>query len=68
MVIPTDEGPFELTQQTTPRVHVEEGVVHVRLELHRLHGTRGRWDVEILLHPKLANELGAELIEAVKKA
>jgi hypothetical protein len=49
-------------------VRVEGGVVHVRLELSKLNETRGHWDVEILLSPKIANELGAELIENLKKA
>jgi hypothetical protein len=65
---PKDEGPFSLKKQTTPRVRVEGGVVYVRLELSRLNETGGQWDVETLLHPRMANELGAELIEAANKS
>jgi hypothetical protein len=68
MVSPTGREQFELKPQTTPRVRVEGGVVYARLELSRLNETRGHWDVEILLPPKIANELGAELLEAAKKA
>jgi hypothetical protein len=65
---PTEEGPFELKQTTTPRVRVEGGVVYVRLELSKVHDTYGKLEIEILLPPRTANELGAELIGAAKKA
>lgn len=68
MSSPARDGSFKIKSETVPRVRVEGNAVYVRLELHKINETSGQWDIELVLHPALAKELGTELTEQAMKA
>jgi hypothetical protein len=67
MVNPTNAHRVELKQQTVPRVRTEGGRVLVRLELVSVANVGYAQDIELVLTPKNAAELGAELTIAIQK-
>jgi hypothetical protein len=56
-----------LKKQTLRRVRAEASAVTVRLELASLRDPSGVLDIEIVLAPEIAAQLGWELLESVKK-
>ena len=67
MVNPTNAQRVELKQQTVPRVRAEGGRVLVRLELVSVADVGYAQDIELVLTPKNAAVLGAELAIAIQK-
>ena len=67
MVNPANAQRVELKQQTVPRVRAEAGRVLVTLELASVADVGCPQDIELVLTPKNAAELGAELTIAIQK-
>jgi hypothetical protein len=67
MANPTNAQRVELKQQTVPIVRTEGGCVLVRLELVSAADNGYAQDIELILTPKNAAELGAELAIAIQK-
>jgi hypothetical protein len=67
MVNPPNAQRVELKQQTVPIVRTEGGRVLVRLELVSVANVGHAQDIELVLTPKNAAELGAELTIAIQK-
>ena len=67
MVNPANAQRVELKQQTVPRVRAEAGRVLVTLELASVADVGCPQDIELVLTPKNAAVLGAELAIAMQK-
>ena len=67
MVNPANVQRVELKQQTFPRVRTEEGRILVTLELTSVVDVGYPRDIELVLTPKNAAVLGAELAIAIQK-
>ena len=67
MVNPANAQRVELKQQTVPRVRTEAGRVLVTLELASVADAGYAQDIELVLTPKNAAVLGAELAIAMQK-
>ena len=67
MVNPANAQRVELKQQTAPRVRAEAGRVLVTLELASVADVGYPQDIELVLTPKNAAVLGAELAIAIQK-
>ena len=67
MVNPTNAQRVELKQQTVPKVRTEAGRVLIRLELASVADVGCPQDIELVLTPKNAAVLGAELAIAIQK-
>ena len=66
MVNPTEPKQVELKPQTAPRVRAEAGRVVVRFELASIADVGYIQDIELVLTPKNAAELGVELTTAAQ--
>ena len=67
MVNPANAHRVELKQQTVPKVRTEAGRVLIRLELASVADVGYAQDIELVLTPKSAAVLGAELAIAIQK-
>jgi len=67
MVNPTNAQQVNLKQQTVPRVRTEEDRVLVTLELASVADVGCSQHIELVLTPKNAAVLGAELAIAIQK-